>query len=144
MTKMIPGSAIERLSASGAEFAAKAGKLWAPAWSALTFPLMEGMIVPKKAVSVSIEKGALWVVYGSRFLSKIMVKDLRRYAFEEGRYPGAEGLASTVSIALRELKAEGAGIILCIPGDWVIMRTAQLPATVKENITDVIAMSWTG
>jgi general secretion pathway protein L len=136
---MISGSAIERLSASGAEFAAKAGKLQAPVWNALTFPLMEGMIVPKKAVSASIEKGALWVVYGSRFLSKIMVKDFRRYAFEEGKYPGPDGLASTVSIALRELKAEGTGIILCIPGDWVIMRTAQLPSTVKENIADVIS-----
>jgi len=136
---MISGSAIEKLSASGAEFAAKIGKLRAPVWNALTFPLMEGMIVPKKALSVSIGRGSLWVVSGSRFLSKIMVKDFRRYAFEEGKYPGADGLASTVSIALRELKAEGAGIILCIPGDWVIMRTAQLPITVKENITDVIA-----
>ncbi len=139
MTKMISGSVIEKLSASGAEFAAKVGKLRAPAWNALTFPLMEGMIVPKRAVSASIEKGSLWVVSGSRFLSKIMVKDFRRYAFEEGKYPGPEGLASTVSIALRELKSEGAGIILCIPGDWIILRTAQLPVTVKENITDVIA-----
>ncbi len=136
---MIPGSAIERLSASGADLVAKMGKLRAPAWNALTFPLMEGMIVPKRAVSASIEKGSLWVVSGSRFLSKIMVKDLRRYAFEEGKYPGPEGLASTVSIALRELRAEGAEIILCIPGDWVILRTAELPVTVKENIKDVIA-----
>jgi general secretion pathway protein L len=136
---MISGSAIAKLSAAGADLAAKIGKLRGPAWNALTFPLMEGMIVPKKAVSVSIGRGSLWVVSGSRHLSKIAVKDLRKYTFDEGKYPGPEGLASTVSIALRELKAEGAGVILGIPRDWVIMRTAELPATVKENITDVIA-----
>lgn len=139
ITQMISRSTIERLSASGAEFAAKVAKLRAPAWNALTFPLMEGMIVPRKAVSVSIGRGSLWVVSGSRFLSKITVKDFRKYTFEEGKYPGPESLASTVSIALRELKAGSAGIILGIPGDWVIMRTAELPVTVKENITDVIA-----
>jgi len=136
---MISGSAIERLSACGTGFAAKVAKLRAPVWNTLTFPLMEGMIVPRKAVSVSIGRGSLWVVSGSRFLSKIRVKDFRRYAFEEGKYPGPEGLASTVSIALRELKAGSTGVILCIPGDWVIMRTVELPVTVRENIVDVIA-----
>jgi len=139
MIQMISGSAIERLSATGAGFAAKVGKLRAPVWNALTFPLVEGMILPRKAVSASIGKGSLCVVSGSRFLSKIALKDLRRYAFDEGKYPGPEGLASTLSIALRELKAEGAGVVLGIPAEWVIMRTAELPATVKDNITDVIA-----
>jgi general secretion pathway protein L len=135
---MISRADVERLSTMGADFIVRIVKLWKPVWRVLTLQLMDGMIVPKKVLSVSIERGSLWVVSGSRFLSKIRVMDLRKYTFEEGKYLSPASLVSTISLAIKELRAKHTGITLIIPRDWVIMRTVQLPSTVKENISDVI------
>ena len=130
-------------TATGAETAAKVRAIverWGtPLWTLLTMSLMDGILVPKKSVAVSIERGFVWVAKGSRFLSKIKITGFRKYAFEEGKYVGPESLASTLSLALKDLKASRTGLVLAIPKDWVIIRTAELPATVKANIVDVIA-----
>jgi Tfp pilus assembly protein PilN len=135
---MTTAAAIEKLSIAGSDLLARIERLRKPLWNLLTMSLMDGVLAPEKNLSVSIERGYLWVVLGSRFLSKIRVQGFRKYSFEEGKYPSPESLASTLALAVKDLKAPRSGISLSIPREWVMMRTAELPITVKDNIADVI------
>jgi len=117
----------------------KAQSLWTPLWEKLTYNLAEGILVPVKTISVSIEKGGLAIVYGSRFMSKIKIRGSRYYAVEEGKYLQPERFANTVSLSVDEFKARRIDVTLSIPREWVIIRTVELPSTVKENLVNVIA-----
>ena len=114
-------------------------KVWNKAWKVLTFNLVEGVVLPKKCLSLSIEKGAVSVAYGTLFLSTPRVKWFRKYLFDEGKYAGPENLVFAVSRAISELKASGAEIILNVPREFLVVRTAELPSVAKENITSVIS-----
>lgn len=118
---------------------ARARRVWDPLWRWLTYCLADGVIAPQKALALSIEKGGLAVVYGSRFFSKIRIRGSRCYGFEEGKYFPPESLANTVSLALEELKARRVEVTLSIPREWVLIRTADLPIAVKENLAGVIS-----
>ena len=139
MTRAEVMQRLSGFSASWSDLVAKAERWWKPVQSILTFSLMEGILLPKKSLAVSIERGSLWVLLGSRFLSKIKITNSRKYLFEEGKYPGPASIASTLGHALRELKSPRMHITLGIPRDWVIIRTAELPSAVKANINDVVA-----
>ncbi|OPX94785.1 MAG: Fimbrial assembly protein (PilN) [Syntrophorhabdus sp. PtaB.Bin006] len=112
---------------------------WNPAKKVLTYSLADGILAPLKAMSVSIEITGVTVVHGSRFLSKIRVGRARRYTGETGKIFTPESFATTVVLAVEELKAPHVKIILSVPREWVIIRTVELPATVKENLAAVIS-----
>jgi Tfp pilus assembly protein PilN len=114
-------------------------KAWDTIWKALTFNLIEGVILPKKCLSFSVEKGAISVAYGTLFLSRPRIKEFRKYYFDDGKYAGPENLASAASRAIDGLKASGAEIVLTIPHEFLVVRTAELPLVVKENITSVMS-----
>jgi len=132
-------SVIERLNSAGTTLTQKIQGVIKPAWKVMTLPLMDGILFPQKAVSVTIERGSISMVSGVRFLSKIRIKDSRTYPGDDKKYVSPENLASLLSFALKDIKAEGAKIVLTMPLDWVIVRTAHLPVTVKENLTGVMA-----
>jgi general secretion pathway protein L len=121
------------------DFAAKVQLWWKPFFNLLTFSLMEGILVPKKSLAVSIERGSLWVALGSKFFSKIKINWCRKYLFEEGRYPSPANMVSTLVVGFRELKVLKRYVTLSIPKEWIIIRTADLPSAVKSNIGDVVA-----
>jgi len=110
-----------------------------PLWRILTFSLADDLVLPKRSLSVSMEPARLSVVYGSRFLSRIRIKGVRTYPFEEGRYPAPANLASTVALARSELKAFRSEITLTIPKTWAIVRSVEFPDTVKESLVNVIS-----
>ena len=123
---------------------ASAGSAWLrrigdPLWRILTFSLADESIYPAKNLAASLEKGSLSVAYGTRFLSRIRIKGIREYAFEEDRYPQPEVFASSLALAINDLGAAKAGVSLCIPKAWAIVTTAEFPVTVKENLSDVIS-----
>ncbi|HNS77331.1 MAG TPA: PilN domain-containing protein [Syntrophorhabdus sp.] len=130
---------IEKIQNTIADSKAKIQRLWLPFWGKLTYNLAEGILLPLKALSVSIEKGGIAVVYGSRFISKIRIRGSRYYGAEEGKYLQPERFAKTVSLAIDELKAKKIEITLSIPREWAIIRTVELPSTVKENLVSVIS-----
>jgi Tfp pilus assembly protein PilN len=112
-------------------------------WSAatgriLTVSFLDGILLPRKNLAVSIEKGCVWVGLGSRWFSRIRIEKMRRYAYEEGKYANPESLASTLSLAIKELKAKNVSITLSLPKDWVVLRRAEYPVSVKETVADVI------
>ncbi len=130
---------VSSVSASGSKLFSIILRGWKPFSRVLTFSLMDGILVPRKCLSVSLEKGTVWVVLGWRFLSKIKIKGARKYVFEEDRIANPESLASSVSLAIKELKASRIAISLNVPRDWMIVRTVDLPVAVKETISDVVA-----
>jgi Tfp pilus assembly protein PilN len=117
----------------------RAGKVITPCWTVLARSLMDGVLYPRKSISAVIEKGALSVLYGSLLFLRIRLKGSKQYAFQEEKYLQPENLASALSLAVEEFRANRADIILSIPGEWVLVRTVELPVTVKENLVDVVA-----
>lgn len=130
---------IEKLQNIFADSRTKAQSLWEPFWRKLTCNLANGILSPLKVLSVCLEKGGLAVVYGSRFMSKIKIRGSRYYPAEEGKYLQPERFAKTVSLAIEELKAKKTEVVLSVPREWVVIRKAELPSTVKENLVSVIS-----
>ncbi len=108
-------------------------------WKVLTFNLVDGVILPKKCLCLSLEKGLVSAAYGTLFLTRSRVKGFRKYTFDEGKYAGPENLAWAASRAITEFKASRAEITLCIPREFLVVRTAELPLVAKENIASVIS-----
>ncbi|HXX81115.1 MAG TPA: PilN domain-containing protein [Thermodesulfovibrionales bacterium] len=130
--------AIEKLASAVSGSAARLKALWKPLAETLFLSLADERISPAKNVTICIEKGLLSIVYGSRMFSRIRVRGFKLYPVD-GKYPGAEGLASSVSIALTELGVSKTDITLSIPKAWTLVKRAEFPATVKENISNVIS-----
>lgn len=130
--------AIEKLTSVISGSASRLKTLWGPLWKALSLSLADERIAPAKNVTISIERGSLSIVFGSRIFSKIRVRGFKLYPLD-GKYPGAEGLASTVRLALSELGASKTSITLSIPKAWTLVKRAEFPSTVKENISNVIS-----
>lgn len=108
-------------------------------WKILSFSIADDHIAPGRCLSVLIERGGISVAYGSRLFSRMKIRGIRRYPFEEGRYPTPESLSSAVALAVNDLKAAGAQVLLIIPKAWAMMKTAELPFIVKDNLSDVIS-----
>lgn len=130
---------LKRITTFASASAAFLGRMGRPVWRVLTFSPSDDIISLKKALCVSLEKGSVSVVFGSRFLSKIKIKGFRSYIFEEDRYPQPENLSSSAALAINDLGAARADVTLSIPKAWVIVKTAEFPSTVKENLADVIS-----
>jgi general secretion pathway protein L len=130
---------IKKLTTLASTSATYLRRIGGPVWRVMTFSPSDDIISPKKALCVSIEKGALSVVFGSRLLSKIKIKGSRRYSFEENRYPQPEGLASSVALAVNDLGAARTDVTLSIPKAWVIIKNTEFPSTVKENLVNVLS-----
>lgn len=130
---------IKRISAFASGSSASLKQIGDPLWKILSFSPADDRVYPLKNVSVSLEKGMASVAYGSRFLSRIAVKETRDFSFEEGKYPQPEMLASSVALALNDFNASKAEITLCIPKAWAVFTTAEFPVAVKENLANVVS-----
>ena len=135
-------TAEETLKITRSFFKAGTAKIaqWAPPlWKILSLSIADDRIAPKQCLSVQLTMGGVFVVYGSRFLSRMMIRDIRYYPFDKGKYPTPENLASSLALAINDLKAERAQLLLAIPKAWAIVKNADFPITVKDNISNVVA-----
>jgi Tfp pilus assembly protein PilN len=130
---------LQKLSDMSSGSLTRAAQAAGPLWKMLTLSLADMAILPKRGLSLSIEPASLSLVYGSRFLSRIRIKGARTYPFEEGRYPSPAHLASTAVLARSEMKASRPVITLSIPKAWAVVRSVELPVTVKESLVNVIS-----
>ncbi len=115
---------------------AKCGRLL---WKVLSFSMADDRIAPEQCLAVLIERGGISVAYGRRLFSRMKIRGIRRYFFEEGEYPTPESLSLAVALALNDLKAAGAQVLLVIPKAWAIMKTVEWPITVKDRLSDVMS-----
>ncbi|MCL5023903.1 MAG: PilN domain-containing protein [Nitrospirae bacterium] len=129
---------VKKLTSALAGSAERLRSFWVPFRKVMTFSAADDSLFPAKSIAVSIERSFLSVVCGSRLLSKIRIKGFKSYPLG-GNYPMPEGLASSVALAVGDLGAPKAEITLGIPKAWTVIRTAELPSAVRENISDVIS-----
>lgn len=105
----------------------------------LTFSPADDRFFPRKNISVAIQRGNISLAYGTRILSAIRIRQIKKYLYTEDRYPQPEELLTSLSLAFSEFDLPKSGITLSIPKEWTVVRTVDFPATVKENINKVIA-----
>lgn len=137
--KMLANLNIKKITSITATSTTKMKGVLTPFWKILTFSPADETLLPKKSVSIALEKGVLSVAYGTRFLSRMKVQGVRKYSFEEEKYPPPEGVASSLSLAVNELGAKGALVSLSIPKEWTVIRIAEFPVTVKENLSNAVS-----
>ncbi|MBI4654629.1 MAG: PilN domain-containing protein [Nitrospirae bacterium] len=145
--------AIKKLTSVVSDSLTTLQRIWSPLWRLLTFDA-DNIILPKKSLCISIEKAAISLAYGTRFLTRIKINALRSYPLKEEGYPQPEELASTVTLMVSELKAVNpvrnrrwgflsngvkAEITLSIPKKWVVIKKVELPITAKENLKRVMS-----
>jgi len=136
---MTTGDIIGRMKTLASAAAEKTARLGRSLWRILSLSLADKRVAPGQCLSVSLEAGRVCVVYASRFLSRMKIRAIRCYPFEEGKIPSPESLASTLVLAINELRAPRTQVTLVIPKAWVIMKTAEFPLTVKDNLSAVIS-----
>src|SRR5512139_2471393 len=93
---------VKKITTAASDLGAKLYRIWVPAQRVLTFSPADDMIAPESNLSVSIDKGSISIAYGSRFLSKISIRGIKQYPFEEDIYPQPEDLLSSLSLAINE------------------------------------------
>jgi Tfp pilus assembly protein PilN len=130
---------LQKLTAWASDASAVLRQMGKPAWRILNLSLGDDAISWKRTIGISIEKGGVSIVEATRFLSRIRIRNVRRYPFEEGKVATPENVAGIVSLAVRELKVRNAEICLGIPKAWAIIQSADLPASVKETLPDVVS-----
>jgi|WetSurMetagenome_2_1015567.scaffolds.fasta_scaffold08349_6 Tfp pilus assembly protein PilN len=129
---------IHKLTGFASSSSAAIRKLAAPIWRFLTFSLADDSIYPARALCATIEKDATSVAYGSRVLSRTIIKGARDYPFEEGKFPQPDVFASSLSLAINDFGAGKADITLSIPKAWAVIKTAEFPLAVRENLSNVV------
>lgn len=131
-------SDIGRISSLALDSASRLKGVVEPFLRALTFSPADEAISSKKILCVAIENTGLAVAYGSRLFSKVSINGCKRYPIESGKYHQPETLAFNVAQAARELGALKTEVTLSIPKSWAVIRTAEVPVTFKENLSDAI------
>ncbi len=130
---------INRYVSAAYSTALKAAVYLRPIRDALSLSAADERIAPKTTFSIAIEKGGLSVAYGSRSFSRIRIKGMKRFKFKEPGYPLPKDVAAAVALAAKEFKTPKSDIILGIPRVWSIIRTADFPSTIRDNMANVVA-----
>jgi len=112
---------------------------WAGVWRALTFSPADELIAPRKCLAAAIEKGALSVASASKLFSKISINSGRTFSFERERFPQPNEVVSSLELSLREAGAAKSDLTLSLPKAWAIIRTAEFPSTIKENLSEALS-----
>lgn len=112
---------------------------WESIWRVLTFSPADDLIAQRKNISIAIEKGGLSVAYASKLFSRVTIKGGKTYSFEEGKYPQPNEMVSSLALSINEMGAAKSDLTLSIPRAWAIIRSVELPSTVKENISVAIS-----
>ena len=107
-------------------------------WAVLNCNLVEGIILPERFLAVCMERGCVSAAAGERFLNRKRLTGSGRYALEGDGFPAPDDLAAAASRAMKELGRRGSKVLLGVPREWVVIRTAQMPSTVKENMGPVV------
>jgi Tfp pilus assembly protein PilN len=131
---------LQKLGAAASGLGASLRKGARAAWDVLMLNVADERVSRRRAVVVSIEKGRLEIVYGTRFLSRIRILGSRCVKLENGAFPDPETVASRLLPAMKEMRAGGADVTLVVPKAWTIMQEAEFPGTVRDNLAEVL--SW--
>lgn len=104
----------------------------------LTFSPFEEDLLYRKSLTLSLEKGSVSLAYGSSLLSNVKVRMMRSFNYDEGRFPYPDEVANAATSALGQFKKKP-NVTLIIPKSWTVLKIAEFPVTVKENLQNVLS-----
>lgn len=104
----------------------------------LTFSPFDEDLLYRKSLTLSIEKGSASVTYGSSLFSNVRVRTMKSFNYDEGRFPSPDEIANAATIVLGNLKKKP-DVTLIIPKSWTVLKIAEFPVTVKENLQNVLS-----
>jgi Tfp pilus assembly protein PilN len=121
-----------------------------PLWGILTLNPLDEIVSPKRTLAVAIEKNGISAAFGSRFFSHCAIRRCKKYPAKEDIGVMQGGLNASVALAaglcsvhaleaMHDLGAMRSDVTLCIPKSWTIVKTAEFPSIVKENIHNVVS-----
>ena len=114
-------------------------ELWGPIRDFLTERSAYDMVVPASSVCVSIEKGGMWAAYVTKHKSRVKVEALKRFITDETSFPTPKEVANNTALFIGEAEISGVGTTLSIPKEWAVIRRADFPSSVKDNLPEVIS-----
>ena len=109
------------------------------AWRILSFSPADPTIAYRKMLCVALDAQGASLVLGTRFLSRLRIKDQRPLPLEEEGYPPPEALASSVAVYLTERNSLKTEIALSVPKPWAVIKTVEFPVSTLENLPVVVA-----
>jgi general secretion pathway protein L len=108
--------------------------LWNWLVRVFTFSVGHDALWPKRNISVCVEGEEITVVRAYRFLSWISVTGVYSFPVEDG----PEFCAARAIRAIRDWGSSSTRVTLVVPLSWVISRSVEMPATVKETLARAV------
>lgn len=91
----------------------------------------------RKVLSLSIEKGAVNAALESGFLSRMKIKKKNRMEVRDKEYPEPADLVMAAKSVCDLLPLGNSTLV--IPGEWVIERNAEFPASIRHDIANAVS-----
>jgi len=135
---MTTGTIVAKGASAARTLHSRFGSFASIAARVLFFSLADDRLSTRKGHCISLEKGSVAVVSGTRFLSRVSIKAGKHFRFDTASYPDPEACASSVSLAAAEFPMKKAEVILSIPKAWTIVTTAEFPSAIKENVREAM------
>ena len=129
----------EKIKSLAKKVVKQTARLGQALWHVLSFSLFDHRIAAGQCLSLELSAEGVFVVYASRFLSRLKIRGIRRYCFEAGKLPTPQNVAQAAVLAVSDLHAGQAKIVLVIPKAWVVIKTAEFPSTIKDNLSAVVS-----
>lgn len=115
--------------------AQQAGKSF---WKRLSFNPVDAYLIPREGLVIAIEEDGFSILTGRTVSSRILISGIRRVGKEEGNAPDPDRVAAAAA-APRKNRQAPREVCLCIPRAWVLHRTAEFPAVVRENLSGAVS-----
>jgi general secretion pathway protein L len=129
---------LNRASSMFAAASRDAERIGKALWKVLSMSAADDAYWPAGYLCAVVAEGGLDVLSATRSMGRTRLRGRRFYALEERNIHPAQALAADLKLAMTDLKAAGAEVILVVPGSWVITRKAELPQTVGEHLSKVV------
>jgi general secretion pathway protein L len=136
---MTKTAAAEKIISFAAPAAAMLRKGWNAIYKILRFSPADNIIYPAKCICLSIDKGSIFIAYGTRIIGKVKIKKNTRYNLPHGEFPKPAEVSASVSETIRQWGISKTDIAINLPKALVIIKDQEFPAAARENIGNVIS-----
>jgi len=113
-------------------------KIASPVWNALLYSPLE-TILPLSTLCISVSRGRADLVHANRAMSKYHVVSQKICNHAEDVFPTPDEAAADAALFMKEAGMSKSDAVLVIPRSWVILKSADLPAAVQNNLIEVVS-----
>jgi Tfp pilus assembly protein PilN len=125
------------LTKKASGFADAFGRIASPVWKALLYSPLETMF-PLSVLCVSVSKGRVDVLHARRAMSRYRILSHRTFEHSDESFPSPDETAADAAIFMKDAGVMKSDAVLVIPRSWIIMKSVELPAAVKDSLAEVM------